>query len=213
VAAEADRALERDWWLRALLVLQRPTPVFAAMRDDSDEAAAARQEPILAILLLAGISGVLSTSVAGRLLDDAAFAPVAVPIWAFVGGLVYGLGAYFAAGGLLLLGASLAGSLGTYRRARHVVAFAAAPLALSLLVWPVRVAVHGSDLFRRGGSDTGVLDAAFELALLAALAWAAVLLVVGVRAVHGWTWPRALAASVPPLALPAAALARGLGLV
>ena len=25
----------RDWWLRALLVLQRPRPVFVALRDES----------------------------------------------------------------------------------------------------------------------------------------------------------------------------------
>jgi len=34
--------------------------------------------------------------------------------------------------------------------------FASAPLALSLLlVWPVRLAIYGDDLFRSGGSDTG----------------------------------------------------------
>jgi hypothetical protein len=27
----------RDWWLRALLVLQRPRPVFVALRDNSKE--------------------------------------------------------------------------------------------------------------------------------------------------------------------------------
>ena len=39
----------RDWWLRTLLVLQSPRSVFAALRDDSREAAGARQEPIIAI--------------------------------------------------------------------------------------------------------------------------------------------------------------------
>ena len=42
----------------------------------------------------------------------------------------------------------LAGSLGTYRRARHILAFAAVPLALSLSVWPVRLAIYGTDVWR-----------------------------------------------------------------
>jgi hypothetical protein len=40
---------------------------------------------------------------------------------------------------------------------------------------------------------------------LAFVAWATILLVVGVRAVHGWTWPRAAAASVLVVAVPLAA--------
>ena len=46
----------RDWWLRALLVLQRPRPVFVALRDESKEAVSERAEPMLAIVLLAGIA-------------------------------------------------------------------------------------------------------------------------------------------------------------
>ena len=72
-----------------------------------------------------------------------------------------------------------------------------APLALSLvLVWPLRLALYGSDVFRRGGSDDGgrrrVSSTLLELGFAA---WAAVLLLVGVRAVHGWTWSRSLARS------------------
>ena len=65
VAAPAQPAsLEREWLLRALLVLQAPRAVFSALHDDSDDAAHARQEPILALTWLAGIAGVLVTSVA-----------------------------------------------------------------------------------------------------------------------------------------------------
>src|SRR5919106_111276 len=150
---------ERLWWLRALLVLQAPRPVFAALRDDSDDAADARQEPLVAIVFLAGIAGVLATSVAGRLLDDpAADDGLVVLVWAIVGGGFYGLTAYFLVGALLYLGASLLGSLGSYRRARHVLGFAAVPIALSLLVWPARLALYGSDAFRSGGSDDGAED-------------------------------------------------------
>jgi hypothetical protein len=55
VAAEAQQSagLEREWLLRAVLVLQRPRAVFAALRDDDDVSAQARQEPIVALVLLA----------------------------------------------------------------------------------------------------------------------------------------------------------------
>ncbi len=41
---------------------------------------------------------------------------------------------------------------------------------------------------------------AFSWIIFAFVAWATVLLVIGVRAVHGWTWLRAAAAVAPPLA-------------
>jgi hypothetical protein len=204
---------ERAWWLRALLVLQSPRPVFAALRDDSDEAAQARQEPLLAIVFLAGISLVLSTTIAGRLLDDPEYDALLIGVWAILAGGIHGLVAYFVVGGAVYLGASFAGGLGSYRRARHVLGFACVPLALSLVVWPVRLAVFGDDAFRTGGSDNGAGQTVFEAIELAFLSWALVLLVIGLRTVHGWTWPRALAASALPTALPALALARAYGLV
>jgi hypothetical protein len=193
-AAEETPSQQREWWLRALAVFQSPMSVFTALRDDSNEAAQARQEPILAILLLAGMAGVLSTTVAGRLLDDADNDAVIVAVWTFVGGAIYGAIVYWV-GGLLLHGAGAAlGGRGTYRRARHVLGFAAAPLALSLLlVWPVRLAVYGGDVFRAGGDDTGAGDAVFEALALGFGLWAVALVVSGTRAVHGWPWPRALA--------------------
>jgi hypothetical protein len=201
---------ERLWWLRALLVLQAPRPVFAAIRDDSDDDAEARQEPLVAIIFLAGIAGVLGTSIAGRLLDDPAFDGLVVLVWAIVGGGVYGLASYFLVGGLVHLGASLLGSLGSYRRARHLLGFAAVPIALSLVVWPVRLALHGSDAFRSGGADGGVEDV-FLGVQAGFVVWALALLAVGVRTVHGWSWPRALAAAALPAALPALAFARAFG--
>jgi hypothetical protein len=204
---------ERDWWLRALLVLQSPRPVFAALRDDSDEAAHARQEPLLAIVLLAGISLVLATTIAGGLLDDPEYDDLLIAVWAIVAGGIHGVLAYFLVGGAVYLGASFAGGLGSYRRARHVLGFACVPLVLSLFVWPVRLAVHGEDAFRSGGSDTGVSKGIFEAIELGFLLWALVLLVIGTRTVHGWTWPRAVAATALPAALPALALARAYGLV
>jgi hypothetical protein len=85
-----------------------------------------------------------------------------------------------------------------------VLAFAAVPVALSLVAWPVKLALYGGDWFHTGGGDTGGGGLAFDLVQYAFFAWAAVLLVVGIRAVHGWTWPRAAAAWALALALPVA---------
>jgi len=197
-AAEArnhDDALQRAWWLRVLAVLISPRPVFAALRDGSDEAVQARQEPVAAVVALAGVAGVLSTSVARRLLNDPSYDLVVIPVWAFIGGVLYALGLYWVLGGFLWGAVRGLGSLGTYRRSRHLLGLAATPLALSLLtLWPLRIAVYGRDLFRTGGDDFGRGDAIFGGVNLGFAAWAVVLLVIGVRAVHGWTWARALAA-------------------
>jgi hypothetical protein len=198
-----DRALQRAWWLRALLVLQSPRAVFVALRDDDDEAAQARQEPILAIVYLAGIAGVLATPVAGRLLDDPALDALLVAVWAFLGGGFYAFAVYWLLGGILHVAGRLLGSQGSYRRARHVLGFAATPLVLSLLlIWPLRLALYGGDVFRSGGTDTGggnALLRAFDLSLAA---WTLALLLIGVRAVHGWTWSRSAAAVALTAAVP-----------
>jgi hypothetical protein len=192
VAAEPEASLQREWWLRALAIFQSPRTVFSALRDDSPDAAEARQEPVLAIILLAGCAGVLSTSLAGRLLDDPDFGgAAAVLAWAFIGGGIYGVVVYWL--GALMVHAFTRGFGGSssYRQARHIVGFAAAPLALSLLfVWPVRLAVYGGDLFRSGGSDSGVGDKIFEGFVIASFAWTLALVVIGVVIVSGLSWPR-----------------------
>jgi len=190
-------SLERAWWLRSLLVLQAPTPVFAALRDDSDEAASARQEPVTAWAFLAGIAAILAAGVAGELLDDDDFDRLLVPFWIVFAGAAQGFGSYWIGGGFLHLAVRGLGATGTYRRARHLLAFAAVPLALSLvLLWPLRLAVHGSDLFREGGDDGGAANAAFEVGEAAFAAWSLGLLVLGVRVVHRWSWGRAFGACV-----------------
>jgi hypothetical protein len=187
--------LERAWWLRSLLVLQAPRPVFAALRDDSDETAAARQEPVTALAFLGGIAAVLASGVAGGVLDEPGFDRLLVPFWVVFAGAAQALGSYWIGGGFLHAALKGLGAEGTYRRARHLLAFAAAPLALSLLlVWPPRLAVFGSDLFREGGGDSGVGGAVFEVAEAIFAVWALVLLALGVRIVHGWTWGRSIAA-------------------
>jgi hypothetical protein len=186
---------ERQWWLRVLAVLSSPRAVFVALREASQEELDARSEPVLALVLLAGMAGVLATSTAAELADDPELDAILIAIWTFIFGGIYGFVGYFVIGAALYLGARAMGGLGDFRRARHVVAFAAAPLALSLVVlWPLEIAVFGSDLFESGGDDSGTARTIFSALELGFALWAAALLLLGVRAVHGWTWSRSLAA-------------------
>jgi len=208
MAATADTArgsaLERSWWLRAPAVLVAPRAVFVSLRDESEEAVEARQEPLTAIAGLAGIAAVLGTPVARQLLNDASFSVSLLPVWAFFGGVVYAIAVYWLGGGLLFGAARRFGGLGSYRRARSVLALSSAPLALALFtLWPIRIAIYGQDLFRTGGTDWGPGDRTFGGLLYFAFAWSAILLVVGVRSVHGWSWGRSLAAVALAASLPA----------
>jgi len=208
MAATVDTArgsgLERSWWLRAPAVLVAPRAVFASLRDESDAAIEARQEPLLAIAGLAGIAAVLATPIARQLLNDASFSVSLIPVWAFFGGVLYAVAVYWLGGGLLYGAARRFGGLGSYRRARSVLALSGAPLALALLtVWPIRIAIYGQDLFRTGGTDWGPGDRTFGGLMYFAFVWSALLLVVGVRSVHGWSWGRSLATVALAGALPA----------
>ncbi len=200
-----------NWWARAAAVLVAPRAVFVALRDESDEAADARQEPIVALIGLAGVAGVLSSSVARTILNDGS-SSVIVPIWAFFGGMFYAIAVYWLGGGLLFGASRRLGSLGGWRRSRQLLGLASAPLALSLFtLWPVRIAIYGRQLFFTGGDDFGRGDAIFGGLVYAVFAWCLYLLVVGVRSVHGWSWARAagavaLAAVFPALVIAATSL-------
>lgn len=197
--ARADSgSLQREWWLRTLMVLQAPRSVFQAMRDDSDKAAGARQEPALLLALLAGIAAVLTFSSTTReLLDQPGVDGILVAVLAFLGGGIYGFAGYWLGGGALYLGVRGAKGVGSYRQARHILAYSLAPLALSLLVvWPVRLAVYGSDNFRTGGDDDGTGQWIFTGIGLAFALWALTLVLIGVREVHGWTTARSVGALI-----------------
>ena len=184
-------------------MLVAPRAVFASLRDESEPAVEARQEPITAIAGLAGIAGVLATPVARHLLNDPSLSDSLIPVWAFLGGMIYALAVYWLGGGLLFGAARRLGGLGSYRRARSVLAVSGAPLALSLVtLWPLRIAIYGDILFRTGGKDWGPGDRAFGGFVYFAFAWCAVLLVIGVRSVHGWSWGRSLATVALAAALP-----------
>jgi hypothetical protein len=181
----APAADERVWLRRAVFVLVRPHEVLVALRDDSDASARARSEAVLALVLLAGVASVLWTPVAGRVMDvkgPHAEDGLEVAIWAFITGSLYGAGLYFVGGLVLYALTRITGGV-TYRQSRHLLAFAAAPIALSLfVVWPLRLAVYGEDLFRSGGSDHGTGNAFFVVLELAFVGWSLALLVMGLRA-------------------------------
>jgi hypothetical protein len=190
----ASQKDEKAWFLRTLLVLQSPRSVFAALRDDSDEAAGARQDPVGAIVWLAGIAGVLATTVASTLLDDVEMDASLVAIWAFFAGGLYGFGLYFVVGKVLHIALRRLGGRGSFRRARHLLAFAAAPIALALfLYWPIRIAFYGGDLFRTAGPDGDTAGRVAAWIFYLFVGWGLALLLVGVRTVHGWSWARSLA--------------------
>lgn len=190
--AHSDEA--RAWWQRVLLVPQAPRPVFAELRDDRREAAEDRQDTIAAVAFLVGVALTLISSQAGSFADDPYRAGMVIPVWLFIAGLLVGLVNYWLGGGVLYLALGRLGARASYRQARHLLALAAVPLALSLVLLPVRLALYGGDIFRSGGADSGsgahvftVLEAGFGL-------WSLVLLAIGIRVLNGWSWPRTLGA-------------------
>jgi Yip1 domain len=179
---EAAPTDERVWLARAVLVLVSPRSVFGGLRDDSDEAARARSEAVLALVLLAGIASVLWTPAVSRLLEDKLvdWDGLLIAVVVFFGGGIYATFAYWTMGLVLHAAASPFRGTRSYRQARHLLAFAAAPVALSLFVlWPVRLAVYGEDVFRSGGSDRGAGNWAFVGLELLFVAWALGLLALG----------------------------------
>src|SRR6476620_7174038 len=193
VEAPAGQA-EREWWLRLVRVLGAPASVFVWVRDDSEEAAAARQEPITALVFLSGISIFLSTRTAGRLFDDIEFDWLLVVVEEMVAGLLVAVQNFWIMGGAVYLGGRAADSAASYRQARHVTGLATAPFVLALLfVWPVRLAMFGADAGRSGGSDHGAAEVVFRTIDVGLLAWSAMLVYLGVRALNGWSWLRTLA--------------------
>lgn len=191
---------EREWWLRVPGVLVRPVSVFLALRATDKDDLDARQEPIVLIVLLAGMAGALMTPTIRHAFDPLGIDGVGIDgltlvVLVFAGGAITGAGGYFVAGGALYLGARGMGSLGRSQVARHVLAFACVPFALSaLLTLPIGLSAFGGDLFRSGGRDSGTAGRVYLVYQLLFVAWSVVLLLVGVRAVYGWTWARAAGA-------------------
>jgi hypothetical protein len=195
LSEEEKRQLRKEWWLRVPLAIMAPRLVFTALRDERQVALSARQEPVLLLVLLAGVAAVLQTSAAGSLLDNPEIDGALIFVWAVIGGLMYGTVSYWLGGLAIYLGARGATAKRTakpsYQRARHVVAFAAAPIALSLVLWPIQLAIYGSSIFQmRGGDSAG--EQAFSVLGSLFVIWAAALLLYGIRTTYQWTWLRAV---------------------
>jgi hypothetical protein len=191
IRAGAERVEQgRAWWLRLLLVAQAPRPVFAALRDDSRAAAEDRQEPLAMAVFAAGLALTLLSSQAASFADDPARRGIVIPVWLFVAGGLVAIVNYWLGGGLLYLALKWLGGGSSYRQARHLLGLAAVPLAFSLVLLPIRLALYGGDIFRSGGSDSGAGTYVFTGLAGAAGLWAFALLAIGISTLESWSWLR-----------------------
>lgn len=191
---ETER-LEREWWARLPRLLFAPAQVFAGLRDESTEAADSRQEPLVALLFVAGIA-MFPSLVAleppyGRFDSLSGFS---LALETVLGGALVAISNFWLGGALVYLGARGLGATTGYRLARHIAGLATAPFVLLVLVAPERVGLYGLDLFRTGGSDSGAGSDVFVGIDALLLAWTLVLVVVGIRETQRWPWSRAAAA-------------------
>jgi hypothetical protein len=180
--ALADEAARRSeshvglWWRRVPRMLWRPREVLVALRETDEDDEAARQEPILAVVLLAGMTAVLLMG--GTLVDDRTVDGLVAASVTFIAGALYGAAGYFVLGLGVLIGVRGANGQSAFRQARHLVAYSAVPIAASFfLVAPAIGLLYGVDYFRgMAPSSSGRVVAALGLPFVA---WSAGLLVAG----------------------------------
>ena len=170
-------------------VLTRPREVFIALREDDEADVDARSEPILAIVIVAGMAAMLLTPAWGTLLDEESLDWIVLAVVTFIGGLLYGAFGYFLLGFVVWLGARGVGVDTTARPARQVVAVSAVPFALSILVTvPAIVLAFGTDWFRTGGADDGAGRVIVLTIGLAFALWSLGLLALGLRVTFELPW-------------------------
>ena len=186
--------------------------MFVALRDTTDKSVADRSEPILAITVLAGIAGIVWTRPMERVMDNPDVDWINAMILIYLAGALYGLVVYWAGGAILHWAVRSLGSTGSFRRNRQILAFSAVPIAASLVVELLRLAVYGSATLKTGGADSGAGGIAFALVELGCVAWSLALVLLGIRTTHGWSWGRA-AWALGSAALLAAAIVIGLALI
>ena len=205
--SDAAQARVRAWWRLLPRVLTRPNDVFDALKEDDEADVEARSEPILLIVIVAGMAGILLTPAWGTLLDDESLDWLVIAVITFIGGLFYGTAGYFLLGIVVWAGAHAVGFDLRGRSARQLVAFCALPFALSVLITlPVVAIGFGYDWFRTGGSDDGA-GRVLVLGLAAVLAvWSLALLALGLRRTFGLPW-RAVAGALALAAVIVAAIA------
>ena len=181
--------VQRIWWRRVALVFVRPREVFAALRSTDEEDEAARQEPVLLIVLLAGMASIVLSPGWRTILDEPSVDGLTAAVLTFVGGGANGAVAYFVVGGALHLGTRGMGNQGRFRTTRHVLAFAAVPVAASLvLVTAAALVAFGGDWFRAGGDDESTAGDVLLALGFALVAWSAGLLVLGLRETLRLPW-------------------------
>jgi len=187
--SDAAQVRVRRWWRLVPRVLTRPVEVFVALREDDETDVEARSEPILAIVIVAGMAGILLTPAWGTLLDEESLDWLVLAVVTFIGGLLYGAAGYFLLGLVVWLGARGVGVDTRARKTRQVVGFAALPLALSIVITlPAIVLAFGSDWFRTGGSDGGTGRIVVVSVGLAFALWSLGLLAVGLRTTFELPW-------------------------
>ena len=187
--SDAAQVHVRQWWRRGPRLLTRPSEVFVALQDDDEVDVDARSEPILAIVLVAGMAGILLTPTWGTLIDDESLDWMVLAVVTFIGGLFYGTAGYFLLGVGVWLGARAVGLETRGRKARQLVGFAALPFALSILVTvPAILLAFGTDWFRTGGSDDGTGRTVVVSLGLALALWSVGLLALGLRTTFELPW-------------------------
>ena len=151
------QARVRAWWRLVPRVLTRPTEVFVALRNDDETDVDARSEPILAIVIVAGMAAMLLTPAWGTLLDEESLDWIVLAVVTFIGGLLLRLRRLFPARLRRL-------ARGSWRRprdagdGRHGSSSGSPRFRSRSRSWsrlPAIVLAFGYDWFRTGGSDEG----------------------------------------------------------
>lgn len=197
VETQSTDAVERSWWGRLPRMLFAPAEALAELGDESREAADARQEPLVAMTILAGVAMFI-----GLVAVEPPFTTTDTGVSAFnlvlesiLGGALVALSNFWFGGALVYLGTRGLGALSGYRLARHLAGLATAPFLLLLVSSvPVRFALYGTDVFKAGGRDAGAGGDVFVAIDALFLVWTLALLLIGIRVTQRWSWGRAVAA-------------------
>jgi hypothetical protein len=197
VQTRSPEAIERAWWARLPRMLVAPAEVLAELRDESREAADARQEPLVAVTLLAGVAMFVGLVAVEPPYDKyhVDFSVFNLVLESILGGALVALSNFWFGGALVYLGTRGLGALSGYRLARHLAGLATAPFVLLLVSSvPVRFALYGTDVFKAEGRDAGIGGDVFIAIDALVLVWTLALLLVGIRVTQRWSWGRSAAA-------------------
>jgi hypothetical protein len=139
--------------------------LFERLREEPSDGD--RSELVAGLAFAAGVA--LALGLGGEQLGD--LDALDSLVWVFVTGLALGFALYWIVGWALAYVVRRLGGGGSGMRARHVLAFSFAPLALALVVWLI-----------------------WPPLLIALAAASVVLLVLGLREVYGWSAARSAGA-------------------